>query len=370
MLVGALADAGADQNAIASAIESLGVGATVAFERVMRCGISALKFRVHAPEEQKHRHLSGILKMIDAAALPARVKDNVARVFTRLAEAEAAVHGVPIEKVHFHEVGAVDSIADIVGACLGFELLGADKVYCSAVNLGSGTVQTEHGTLPVPAPATASLLRGAPVYSRGPAVELTTPTGAAVVTTLAAEFGTMPPMKIGSIGYGAGDKDFKEMANVLRVLVGCTASASEATFVTVLEANLDDVSPQVLAYAMERLMEAGALDASLQPLAMKKSRSGFLLRVIAKPEDRERLAAIIFAETSTLGVRSSVMERIVEARRVVQVATKYGMLRVKVSDSGNIAPEYEDCRLVARSRNVPLKDVLAEATYEYQKSIR
>jgi len=177
-------------------------------------------------------------------------------------------------------------------------------------------------------------------------------------------------MKIGSIGFGAGDKDFKEMANVLRVLVGSSAAASEATLVSVLEANIDDLSPQVLAYAMERLMEAGALDASLQPLAMKKSRSAFLLRVIAKPEDREKLAAIIFAETSTLGLRSSVMERIVEARRVVLVATKYGMLRVKVSDSGNIAPEYEDCRMVARSRNVPLKDVLAEATYEYQKSIR
>ena len=370
MLVGALADAGADQNAIASAIESLGVGATVGFERVTRCGISALKFRVNAPEGKTHRHLSGILKMVDAAALPARVKENVARVFTRLGESEAAVHGVPIEKVHFHEVGAVDSIADIVGACLGFDLLGAEKVYCSAVNTGSGTAQTEHGTLPVPAPATASLLRGAPVYSRGPAVELTTPTGAAVVTTLAAEFGTMPPISIDHIGYGAGYKDFKEMANVLRVLVGRSNSASEATLVTVLEANIDDLSPQVLAYAMERLMEAGALDASLQPLSMKKNRSAFLLRVIAKPEDRERLAAIIFAETSTLGLRSFVMERIVEARRLVEVTTKYGIVRVKVSDSGNIAPEYEDCRALARLRDVPLKAILAEATYEYQKSIR
>jgi hypothetical protein len=370
MLVGALADAGADQNAIASAIESLGVEASVGFERVMRCGISALKFRVNAPAETKHRHLSGILKMVDAAELPARVKENVARVFTRLGESEAAVHGVSIDKVHFHEVGAVDSIADIVGACMGFELLAAEKVCCSAVNVGSGTVQTEHGTLPVPAPATASLLRGTPVYSRGPAVELTTPTGAAVVSALASEFGAMPAMKIGTVGYGAGDRDFKVMANVLRVLVGSSAAASEATFVTVLEANIDDLSPQVMAYAMERLMEAGALDVSVQTLAMKKSRSGFLLRVIAKPEDRERLAAIIFAETSTLGLRSSVMERMVEARRIVEVTTKYGMVRVKVTDSGNIAPEYEDCRALARSKNVPLKDVLAEATYEYQKSIR
>ena len=370
MLVGALADAGADQNSLASAIQSLDVGAEVSFERVMRCGISATKFRVSAPEQKKHRHLAGILKIIDAACLPAKVKQNATRVFERLGKSEAAVHGVTIEKVHFHEVGAVDSIADIVGACMGFELLGAEKVYCSAVNTGSGTVMTEHGLLPVPAPATASLLQGTPVYARGPAVELTTPTGAAVVTALAAEFGTMPPMQIDHIGYGAGDKDFKEMANVLRILSGRAAAASEATVVTVLEANIDDLSPQVLAYAMERLMEAGALDASVQPLAMKKNRSAFLLRVIARPEDRQRLAAIVFAETSTLGLRSFVMERMVETRRSVPVTTRYGVVQVKVSDAGNIAPEYEDCRALARSANVPLKDVLAEATYEYQKSIR
>jgi uncharacterized protein (TIGR00299 family) protein len=370
MLVGALADAGADQRSIASAIESLGVGAEVTFERVMRRGISATKFHVCAGEQKKHRHLLEILNMIEGAELPVGVKENASRVFERLGEAEAAVHGVPIEKVHFHEVGAVDSIADIVGACLGFELLGAEKVCCSAVNTGSGTVMTEHGWLPVPAPATTALLRGVPVYARGPAVELTTPTGAAVVTTMAAEFGMMPPMRIDRIGYGAGDKDLKEMANVLRVLVGSGTKASEAALVSVLEANIDDSSPQVLAYALERLMEAGALDASLQPLSMKKNRSAFLLRVIAKPEDRERLAAIIFAETSTLGLRSSVMERMVEARRLVEVTTKYGQVRVKVSEAGNVAPEYEDCRALARSGNVPLKDVLAEATYEYQKSIR
>lgn len=370
MLVGALADAGADKQAIATAIHSLGTGAEVSFDRVMRRGITATKFRVSAAEQSKHRHLNGILKMVSAADLSERTKENVAKVFGRLGESEAAVHGVPVEKVHFHEVGAVDSIADIVGACLGFELLGVDAIECSAVNAGSGTVETEHGTLPVPAPATASLLRDKPVYSRGPAAELTTPTGAAVATTLAQHFGAMPAMSIEKIGYGAGDKDFKEQANVLRVLVGKASGAAEATTVSVLEANIDDLSPQVLAYAIERLMDAGALDASLQPIAMKKGRPGSLLRVIAKPEDREALASIVFAETSTLGVRAYVAERMLEARRLITVETKYGIARVKVSDSGNIAPEYEDCRALAISAGVSLKSVLAEATYEYQKSIR
>ena len=370
MLVGALADAGADSHALISAIDSLQTGAQVTFEPVLRRGIGATKFRVSAPEQKKHRHLGGILKMVDAADLPARVKANVARVFQRLGECEAGVHGVPIEKVHFHEVGAVDSIADIVGACMGFELLGADAVQCSPVNAGSGTVETEHGTLPVPAPATAALLRGVPVYARGPAMELTTPTGAAVVTTLAERFGSMPPMRIEKIGYGAGDKDFKEHANVLRLMVGKTSGATEASSVAVLEANIDDLSPQVLAYAIDRLMDAGALDASLQALQMKKGRAGSLLRVIGLPEDRERLAGIVFAETSTIGLRSYVAERIVEARRIIEVDTHYGKVRVKVSDSGNIAPEYEDCRALARSQSAPLKNVLAEAVYQYQKSIR
>ena len=224
--------------------------------------------------------------------------------------------------------------------------------------------------LPVPAPATAALLRGVPIYSRGPAMELTTPTGAAVVTTLAEGFGPMPPMRIEKIGYGAGDKDFKEHANVLRLMVGTSSGATEAPSVAVLEANIDDLSPQVLAFAVERLIEAGALDASLQSLAMKKGRAGSLLRVIARPEDRERLAAIVFAETSTIGLRSYVAERMVEARRLVEVETRFGKVQVKVSDSGNIAPEYEDCRALARAQSAPLKAVLAEAIFEYQKSIR
>ena len=370
MLVGALADAGADRVALAAGLDSLGTGAQVSFERVLRRGITATKFRVAAPEEKKHRHLGPILRMIAAGDLPDRVKDRATKVFERLGESEAAVHGVPIEKVHFHEVGAVDSIVDIVGACLAFELLGAEAIYCSAVNTGSGTVETEHGTLPVPAPATASLLRDKPVYARGPAMELTTPTGAAVAVTLGTRFGPMPPMQIERIGYGAGDRDFKEQANVLRVLVGQTTAASESTTVFVLETNIDDTSPQVLGYTLERLLEAGELDASLHPIEMKKSRPGTVLQVIVRPEDRERLAAILFAETSTLGIRAYAAERLVEERRFVEVATQWGKVRVKVSASGNIAPEFEDCRALAMSQGVPLKTVISEAVYQYQNSTR
>jgi uncharacterized protein (TIGR00299 family) protein len=365
MLVGALADAGADQGAIVDALASLGAGVVASFEKTKRRGIAAMKFHVSSNEPPKHRHLTPILKMIEAAALPDAVKKNASAVFQRLGEAEAAVHAQPIEKVHFHEVGAVDSIADIVGACLAFHLLGVERIVCSAVNVGSGTVNTEHGVLPVPAPATATLLKDAPLYVRGPAVELTTPTGAAVVTALAEKFGAMPPMRVAKIGYGAGDKDFAEHANVLRAMVGEPSGAIEATTIAVIEANIDDSSPQVLGYAMERLLEAGALDATLEPLEMKKGRPGTLLRVIATPETREEMCAIVFAETSTLGLRIYSAERRVQSRRWVETETPHGKIRVKVAGDGSFAPEYEDCRRIARETGVPLKQILAAASYTY-----
>ncbi|MCL6507185.1 MAG: nickel pincer cofactor biosynthesis protein LarC, partial [Bryobacteraceae bacterium] len=303
MLVGALVDAGAGAGRIAEALASLGAGAEVRFEKTKRRGIAATKFTVTAAQAKAHRHLPDIFRLIDQAGLPERVKQNAKAVFQRLGEAEAAVHNVPLERVHFHEVGAVDSIADIVGACLGFELLGVEEIHCSPINVGSGTVKTEHGVLPVPAPATVALLAGKPVYSRGPAMELTTPTGAAMAATLAVRFGPPPPMTLAAAGYGAGGADFAEHANVLRVLIGKASGATEATTVSVLEANIDDLSPQVLGYAMERLIEEGALDVSFSPVFMKKNRPGTLLRVIARPEDQEKLAAVLFAETSTLGVR-------------------------------------------------------------------
>ncbi len=370
MLVGALADAGAGGEALLGALASLGMDAVFQLEKVKRGGIQATKFRVAAEHHHSHRHLSHILKMIDAADLPAGVKRDASAVFRRLGEAEASVHGVPVEKVHFHEVGAVDSIADIVGACLGFELLGVEAIYCSPLNVGSGTVQADHGALPVPAPATAALLAGVPIYSRGPAVELTTPTGAAVATTLARGFGALPPMKISAIGYGAGDRDFHEQANVLRVLAGEASGAKEATVVSVIEANIDDASPQVLGYTLERLLDCGALDATLSPIFMKKNRPGTLLRVIARPEDQEELARLVLSETSSLGLRVYTAERRVESRTFTEVETPYGKVRMKVSGQGSFTPEYEDCRRLALASGVPLRQVLAEANLAYLRNLR
>jgi uncharacterized protein (TIGR00299 family) protein len=370
MLVGALADAGADQAAIIDALASLETGAVLSFERVKRCGIAATKFHVDVQETHAHRHLAHILKMIEKAALPDRAKHNAAAVFQRLAEAEAAVHQVPVEHVHFHEVGAADSIADIVGACVALELLGVTSIVSAPLNVGSGTASTAHGVLPVPAPATAELLRGKPIYSEGPAVELTTPTGAALAVTLARAFGALPPVKIAAAGYGAGGYDFPDRANVLRVILGEETGAAEATTITVLEANIDDLSPQILAYAMDRLLEKGALDVTLQPIEMKKGRPGTLLRVLARPEDRETMVQTIFAETSTLGLRTHTAERRVQARHWVDVETPHGKVRMKVSGEGAYAPEYEDCRRIAQESGVPLKHVIAEANFAYLKNSR
>lgn len=272
MLVGALVDAGADGNAIGAAIASLQIDASVSFEKVKRGGIAATKFHVHWPEQKSHRHLSGIIKIIDRGALSDRARQNAHAIFRKLAEAEAESHMVPIEKVHFHEVGAVDSIADIVGACVAFDQLDVAEVFCSPVNVGSGTVKTEHGILPVPAPATARLLIGAPIYSQGPVMELTTPTGAAVAVTLATRFGPLPPMKVARTGHGAGTREFADQPNILRVILGDTTKADEALTVSVIEANIDDLNPQVLAWSAERLLEAGALDVTIEQIIMKKGR--------------------------------------------------------------------------------------------------
>ena len=370
MLVGALVDAGADQAALVEALASLETGAVLSFERVKRCGIGATKFHVAVAETHAHRHLAHILKLIEKAALPERARQNASAVFQRLGEVEAAVHQMPIERVHFPEVGAADSIADIVGACVAFELLGVTSIVSSPLNVGSGTAQTAHGTLPVPAPATAALLVGKPIYAEGPAVELTTPTGAALAVTLARGFGVLPPMKVARTGYGAGGRDFPDRANVLRVILGEETGALEATTISVLEANIDDLSPQILAYAMERLLEKGALDVTLQAIAMKKNRPGTLLRVLARPEDREAMAQVIFAETSTLGLRMYTAERRVQARRWVEIETVHGKVRMKVSGDGAFTPEYEDCRRVAQESGVALKEVIAQANFAYLKNSR
>lgn len=370
MTVGALVDAGADWQALQTALASLNLGATCRVEKTKRKGIAASKFTVEHEEQKKHRHLPHIEKIISAGDLSAKARDNALAVFRRLGVAEAETHGLPIEKVHFHEVGAVDSICDIVGACVALDLLGVEEIHCSQINVGSGTVETEHGTLPVPAPAVARLLTDRPIYSAGPQTELTTPTGAALMTTLASGFGTLPSVRMLAQGFGAGDKDFPMQANVLRVLVGERIRAAEATAVTILEANIDDSTPQVLGYAMERLFAAGALDVTLAPVFMKKSRPGTLISVIAAPETAEELASVLFAETSTLGLRMIAAERRVLTREITEVETSFGKIRVKYNDRGGFAPEYEDCRRLAAEKGVPLRVVISEANEAFSRQSR
>ena len=367
MTVGALLDAGANWETLEAALQSLSLDAQVRVEKTKRKGMAASKFSVTFAEQKKHRHLPHVEKIILAGSLTERAQKNALAVFQRLGEAEAKSHSVPIEKVHFHEVGAVDSICDVVGACVALDSLGIDEIRCSQINVGSGTVNTEHGVLPVPAPATAELLKGAPIYSAGPQTELTTPTGAALVMTLASNFGPAPAMRILAQGFGAGDKDFPIQANVLRTLIGESTNATESTSVEIIEANIDDSSPQVLGYAMERLFEAGALDVTLTPILMKKSRPGTLVSVIAVPETAPSLAEILFSETTTLGVRSYRAERRVLARHFAEVETSYGRVRIKYTDSGSFAPEFDDCRTAAAAKHVPLRTVMAEASEAFRR---
>lgn len=361
MLVGALVDAGADGQELTASLSALNTGASFRLEKVKRNGIAGTKFHVDGTDTKKHRHLPHIVKMIQDAPLPAEVQNQSIAVFEKLGESEATVHGVPIEKVHFHEVGAIDSICDIVGTCLCLHLLGVQRIACSAINVGSGTVKADHGVMPVPTPATALLLKGIPVYSAGPATELCTPTGAAVVSALGTEFGRMPAMSIQASGFGAGTKDFKEMANLLRVLIGEDGSIPEASRVRIVEANLDDSSPQVIGHTMERLFAAGALDVTVQPVSMKKNRPGVKLTVICRPEDWVRLSRVVFAETTTFGVRAYEADRLLQPRHWEEVETRFGKVRVKVAAADSFAPEYEDCRALATHAGVALKTVLAEA---------
>lgn len=367
MTVAALIDAGAPAPELFEVLDSLGTGARFRAERVKRKGIAATRFVVEHEDQKKHRHLPQIVKMIEGSRLADRAKQNAVKVFEALGAAEAEVHGVPIEKVHFHEVGAVDSICDIAGACQALEMLGVEAVFASKVNTGSGTVEADHGLMPVPTPATALLLKGVPVYARGPETELTTPTGAAILSALAQGFGALPPMTIERSGFGAGTKDFPAVANVLRVLVGTEGGAKEAAVVSVIEANLDDSTPELLGHTMERLLEAGALDVTLEPVYMKKQRPGVRLSVISDPAAQEKLAALLFEETTTLGVRFWQAERRVLPRSHVEVETPYGRVRMKVSPAGS-APEFEDCRRLAAETGKPLKEIYAAAIAAYRNS--
>lgn len=374
MLLGALVDAGLGLEKLRAAIGKLGIdGLSVDAEPVKRGGLAATRVRVEAARDHSHRSLSTIERIIGESELDEGAKGDSLRVFRRLGEVEALAHAIPIENVHFHEVGALDSIADIVGSCTGFRALGVDRIQCSPINLGSGTVEAAHGTMPVPAPATARLVEGVPTYSDGPAVELTTPTGAALAVTLSSAFGPPPAMRIETSGYGAGTRDFPERANVLRVLVGDAEETRSAPGeVWVLEATIDDMTPEMAGYAMERLLEAGALDVTLSPVYMKKNRPGFNLTVLAAPSDRVVLGEMILSETSTIGIRESLARRRTLERAWKTVRTRYGTVRVKTAGAdgsgSNFAPEYEDCRKLARKHGVPFKRVWEQANLEYLRA--
>lgn len=376
MTLGALVDAGADLATIKSELRRLDLkGWQISAERVKRGALFATNVKVESTEKHHHRGLSTIVDLIEQAELAPRIKERATKIFRRLGEAEAKVHQVEIEKVHFHEVGAVDAIIDIVGAAIGFELLSVDEFSCSAFDVGAGTVKTDHGILPVPAPATAELLRGAPSFSSGVQCELVTPTGAAIATTLASRFAEMPPMKIESVGYGAGSTDLPDRPNVMRLLVGVATATEKGEQwdppIAVIEANLDDMSPQIYGYFAEQALAAGALDVFSSPVQMKKNRPGLLVTLLVEPENMNRLIDLVFRETTTIGVRTHEVRRRTLKREIISVETPIGEIRMKVSRLNgtmlNAAPEYEDCQRLAAQKGIPLKEVLALANFHYQK---
>jgi uncharacterized protein (TIGR00299 family) protein len=431
MFLGALVDAGVSPRLLEDTVAALALGAKLEISRVVRSGISATKVDVwgegekdmpreeywakqnaehaaapalieasghhehphehghshshehthshtspveHAPHTHGHTHrgLNEIRKIISAAPISNQAKETAICVFEALGAAEAKIHNVPVEEIHFHEVGAVDAIVDIVCAAVGAEALAVDEFVCSPLNVGGGTVHCAHGTFPIPAPATLELLREAPVYSSGVQAELVTPTGAAIVKTLARRFEAFPAMKVERAGYGAGSRDFERNPNVVRLVIGEAAKPLDKVnpeTISVLEANIDDLNPQVFGYVLDRLLEEGALDVFGVPVQMKKNRPGTLLTVLCKSDDAGKLTQLIFEETTTLGVRQRQEVRQTLARRWENVRTPWGEVRIKIASMNgtvtNYAPEYEDCRRIAAEHHVPLKNVMQEATRAY-----
>jgi uncharacterized protein (TIGR00299 family) protein len=363
MTLAALIDAGIDPGSIRAALDSFGLPIALEIEKVKRNGIAATYVNVVAPDQEEYRFLPDVEAILAKGKLTPRQRDLALAIFRKLAVAEAAVHGMPVDRVHFHEVGALDSIADIAGAAVAIDLLGVDRITCRSVPPGSGSVKCAHGLMPVPAPATAHLLKGMPLAQAPVTGELVTPTGAAILATVVNEFTDQPAMTVERIGCGAGKKDFWEQPNVLRVFIGTAASAAaadESDTVTVLETSLDDVSPEVIGYAFDRLFGAGALDVFAAPVHMKKNRPGTLLTVIAPADAVAALEAILFRETGTFGIRRHTATRSKLRREAVTVSTPWGPVKAKRGwrdDVELVTPEYDDCARVARENDVPLRVV-------------
>jgi pyridinium-3,5-bisthiocarboxylic acid mononucleotide nickel chelatase len=376
MTLGALLDAGCDLGLLRFGLQGLQVpGWTISSEKVWKNGMSATFVTVKTEDQSTHRSLSAILEIFDKSHLSDFVRKNASAIFCKLGEAEASVHDVPLEKIHFHEVGAVDAIVDIVGACIGFEALGIEKFACSPLNVGGGTAEMAHGILPVPAPATTKLLQGKPTYSNGVQRELVTPTGAAIVATLCDTFGPQPAMSVSAIGYGAGAADLEGQPNVVRIMIGEAMEKTVPGFdeeISVIEANLDDMNPQIYGYFQEKALAAGALDVYTTPVQMKKNRPGTLLTLLCKPQDTNALMSLIFTETTTFGARSYSAQRRTLPRESVSVHTQFGDVRIKLSRVNghiqHVAPEFEDCRKLAVEKNVPLQQIIGEAVRAFKGS--
>jgi len=377
MILGALLDLGISVATLKSELAKLKVGNfTLAAEKTVKRNISATQLEVRTGHEHVCRNILDIEKIIQESELSPGVKAQATRIFSRLGEAEAKVHGTSLEKVHFHEVGAVDAIVDIVGACIGLELLGVAQVLASPLNLGKGLVHGSHGILPIPAPATAELLQAVPVYSNEAEGELVTPTGAAILSTLCRQFGDFPPMKIQRIGYGAGTRDLPDRPNVLRVFLGELAEPAgqgkltgPVDSVIVIEANIDDMNPQIFGPLQEKILELGAVDFYTCPVQMKKNRPGTLLSVVAPIELLETLSRVLFEETTTIGVRYYEAGRRVLERQVEQIEIEWGSVSVKLSKLDgkivNFAPEFDDCQRLAMKEGVPVKWIQARVTQQF-----
>ncbi len=387
MLLGALVDAGVPFSHLEETAAALNVGARLELRKVTRGGLAAAKVDVLTPDSAPsgqehshdnhpghshapHRHLSAILKIIGSAPLSDAVRERSVRAFQLLGEAEAAIHSIPVEKVHFHEVGAVDTIVDIVCSAAGAEYLGVDRWLASALNVGSGTVVCQHGTLPVPAPATLALLGDAPVYAAGPPMERVTPTGAVLLRMLDVRYGPLPAMRVAATGYGAGGRETPGEPNLLRLLVGKETADAGTDSIAVIETVIDDSSPQVIAYVSEKLLEAGAWDVYRVAVQMKKGRTGVQLTVLSSPDRLPLLRDLLFRETTTIGLRWRLENKVALRREFLKVETPWGAVSIKIArlpsgEVANASPEYEDCRAIAADNSIPLKQVMEAAMQAY-----
>ena len=370
MTLGALVDAGLSFAALKSELDKLSVREfTLSQRRVEKHGIAGTKIDVNAREGHVHRHLKDVLGIINSSAISASAKEKAGRVFQKLAEAEAKIHNTTIEAVHFHEVGAVDAIVDVVGAIVGLELLGIEAIYASKFRFGSGHTRGAHGAMPVPVPAVVEMTKGFPTERTDIPYELVTPTGAALLTALASNIGKTIQLRTESTGYGAGTRDVEQVPNLLRVEIGELVTDTQTDTPVLLETNIDDMTPEIYGYLIDRLLEAGARDAFLTPVIMKKGRPGIQLTVLADPNKETELTELIFSETTTLGIRRLPVQRHILERRTDTVQTPYGPIRVKIADLGGkqrITPEYDDCARIAREKQVPILDVYKSVNYHNQ----